>query len=104
MRLVWEFKRIQGSETIQNVRFSRSQRDVAGSREEIARNANEGPFTVFSKFIPNYDAEKPVTLSLKTAVTNDDEFIYHVEITYVGADGGIVPSLTDDVQVIVFGK
>ena len=100
MRLVWEFKR-QGSETIQIVKFSRSRRDVAGSREEIAKNANEGPFTVF---IPNYDAENPVTLSLKTAVTNDDEFIYHVEITYVRADGGVVPSLTDDVQLIVFGK
>ena len=100
MRLVWEFKR-QGSETIQIVKFSRSRRDVAGSREEIAKNANEGSFAVF---IPNYDAENPVTLSLKTAVTNDDEFIYHVEITYVRADGGVVPSLTDDVQLIVFGK
>ena len=100
MRLVWEFKR-QGSETIQIVKFSRSRRDVAGSREEIAKNTNEGPFAVF---IPNYDAENPVTLSLKTAVTNDDEFIYHVEITYVRADGGVVPSLTDDVQLIVFGK
>lgn len=95
----------EGSETIQIVRFSRSQREVAGSREEIARNANEGPFTVFPKFISNYTARmRPVTLSLKNAVTNYDEFIYHVEITYVRADGGIVPSLTDDVQLIVFGK
>ena len=101
MRLVWEFKRIQGSETIQSVKF---QRDVAGSREEIAKNANEGEFTVFPKFIPNYEARKPVTLSLKNAATNDDEFIYHVEISYVRADGVIVPSLTDDVQLIVFGK
>ena len=45
-----------------------------------------------------------MTLGLKNAVTNDDEFIYHVEITYVRADGGIVPTLTDNVQLIVFGK
>ena len=102
LKLVWTFVK-EPSESIERVTFQR-RRDNADPAEEIAfSRPRGGAFTVFSKFISNYSASPPATLILRNPVTNDDEFIYSIVVSFSRNDRP-EPSLSDQVQLIVFGK
>ena len=104
LKLVWTFVK-EPSEVIERVTFQR-RRDDADPTEEIAVSIKRGAFTVFPKFISNYSAiNEPLksTLSLRNPVTNDDEFIYYIVIS-LSINDLAAPSLSDQVQLIVFGK
>ena len=102
LKLVWTFAAKKPSEVIERVKFQR-RRDDADPPEDIAVNREGGAFTVFSKFISNYSASLPATLILRNPATNDDEFIYSIEVLLI--DNNVpVQSLSDKVQLIVFGK
>ena len=101
LKLVWTFVK-EPSEVIERVTFQR-RRDDADVAEDIAVNSRGRAFNVFSKFISNYSASLPATLILRNPATNDDEFIYSIEVLLI--DNNVpVPSLSDKVQLIVFGK
>ena len=100
-RLVWTYV-TQASEFIERVTFQR-RRDNADPTEVIAINIERGPFNVFPKFMSNYSASRPATLTLRNPVTNDDEFIYSIVVTF-SKNNRPFPSLSDTVQLIVFGK
>ena len=101
LKLVWTYV-TEPSEFILRVKFQR-RRDDADVAEDIASNFGGGPFTFFSKFISNYSASLPATLILRNPVTNDDEFIYSIVVSFFRNDRP-EPSLSDQVQLIVFGK
>ena len=101
LKLVWTFV-TESSEFIERVAFKR-RRDNADPVEEIAISSRGGAFTVFSKFISNYSASLPATLILRNPATNDDEFIYSIEV-FLFDNNVPVQSLSDKVQLIVFGK
>ena len=101
LKLVWTFV-TESSEFIERVAFQR-RRDNADPVEDIAISSRGGAFTVFSKFISNYSASPPATLILRNPVTNDDEFIYSIVVSFSRNDRP-EPSLSDQVQLIVFGK
>ena len=101
LKLVWTFV-TESSEFIERVAFQR-RRDNADPGEDIAVNREGRAFTVFSKFISNYSASPPATLILSNPATNDDEFIYSIVVSLSRNDRP-EPSLTDKVQLIVFGK
>ena len=103
LKLVWTFV-TEPSEFIERVTFQR-RRDNAEPAEDIAISSRGGAFTVFSKFSSNYSASPPATLVLilRNPVTNDDEFIYAIVVSLSRNDLPS-PSLTDKVQLIVFGK
>ena len=101
LKLVWTFVK-EPSEVIERVTFQR-RRDDADVAEDIAVNSRGRAFNVFSKFISNYSASLPATLILRNPVTNDDEFIYSIVVSISIIDRPF-PSLTDKVQLIVFGK
>ena len=100
-KLVWTYV-TEPSEDIDRVTFQR-QRDNADPAEDIAASSKKKAFNVFQKFISNYSASTPATLILRNPVTNDDEFIYSIVISLYKND---LPaqSLSDKVQLIVFGK
>ena len=98
LKLVWTYV-TEASEFIERVTFQR-RRDNADPAEDIALNSRGGPFFVFSKFISNYSASLPATLTLRNPVTNDDEFIYSIVVSLSKNDRP-APSLTDKVQLIV---
>ena len=100
-KLVWTYV-IEASESIERVTFQR-RRDNADPAEDIAISSRGGAFNVFSKFISNYSASLPATLTLRNPATNDDEFIYSIVVSLSRNDLPS-PSLTDKVQLIVFGK
>ena len=100
-KLVWIFFP-EASETIRSVTFER-QRVAADSPEIIASSFDGGEFTVFSPFISNYRAERPSTLILRNPVTNDDEFIYSIQIWFL-RNNLPMPGFSDKVQLIVYGK
>ena len=100
-KLVWTYV-IEASESIERVTFQR-RRDNADPAEDIAISSRGSFFGVFSKFISNYSASLPATLTLRNPVTNDDEFIYSIRVS-VSRNDIPWPSLTDEVQLIVFGK
>ena len=100
-KLVWIFFP-EASETIRSVTFQR-QRVAADLPETIAGNNDGGEFTVFSPFISNYRVERPSTLILRNPVTNDDEFIYSIQISFLKNKQN-TPGASDRVQVIVYGK
>ena len=102
LKLVWTFAAKKSSEVIERVTFQR-RRDDADVTEDIAVNSRGRAFNVFSKFISNYSASLPATLILRNPVTNDDEFIYSIVVSISIIDRPF-PSLTDKVQLIVFGK
>ena len=102
LKLVWTFAAKKPSEVIERVTFQR-RRDDADVTEDIAVNSRGRAFNVFSKFISNYSASLPATLILRNPVTNDDEFIYSIVVSISIIDRPF-PSLTDKVQLIVFGK
>ena len=102
LKLVWTFAAKKPSEVIERVKFQR-RRDDADPPEDIAVNREGGAFTVFSKFISNYSASLPATLILRNPATNDDEFIYSIEV-FLFDNNVPVQSLSDKVQLIVFGK
>ena len=99
-KLVWTYV-TEASESIARVTFQR-RRDDADVAEDIASNSRGGPFAVFSKFISNYSASLPATLILRNPVTNDDEFIYSIVVSFLRNDRP--ERLSDQVQLIVFGK
>ncbi|CAH3104706.1 unnamed protein product [Porites lobata] len=99
LKLVWTYV-TEPSEFILRVTFQR-RRDDADVAEDIASNFGGGPFTVFSKFISNYSASLPATLILRNPVTNDDEFIYSIVVSFLRNDRP-EPILSDQVQLIVF--
>ena len=102
LKLVWTFAAKKPSEVIERVTFQR-RRDDADPPEDIAVNREGGTFNVVSKFISNYSASLPATLILRNPATNDDEFIYSIEVLLI--DNNVpVQSLSDKVQLIVFGK
>ena len=101
LKLNWTFV-TESSEFIERVAFQR-RRDNADPGEDIAVNREGGAFTVFPEFISNYSASPPATLILRNPVTNDDEFIYSIVVTFF-RNNLPVPSLSDKVQLIVFGK
>ena len=102
LKLVWTFVK-EPSESIERVSFQR-RRDNADPVEDIAISSRGGrEFNVFSKFISNYSASRPATLILRNPVTNDDEFIYSIVVSLSRNDRP-EPSLSDQVQLIVFGK
>ena len=102
LKLVWTFAAKKPSEVIERVTFQR-RRDDADVAEDIAVNSRGRAFNVFSKFISNYSASLPATLILRNPATNDDEFIYSIEVLLI--DNNVpVQSLSDKVQLIVFGK
>ncbi|XP_073254920.1 uncharacterized protein [Porites lutea] len=98
-KLVWTYV-IEASESIERVTFQR-RRDNADPAEDIAISSRGGAFNVFSKFISNYSASLPATLTLRNPATNDDEFIYSIVVSLSRNDLPS-PSLTDKVQLIVF--
>ena len=101
LKLVWTFVK-EPSEVIERVTFQR-RRDDADPTEEIAVSIKQGAFTVFPEFISNYSASIPATLTLRNPVTNDEEFIYSIVVSLL--DNNVpVQSLSDKVQLIVFGK
>ena len=103
-KLVWTYRK-EPSEIIERVTFQR-RRDNADRAEDIAISSKDKEFNVFSKFISNYSAiNEPLksTLSLRNPVTNDDEFIYSIVIS-LSINDRPEPSLSDQVQLIVFGK
>ena len=102
LKLVWTFAAKKPSEVIERVTFQR-RRDDADVAEDIAVNSRGRAFNFFSKFISNYSASLPATLILRNPVTNDDEFIYSIVVSISIIDRPF-PSLTDKVQLIVFGK
>ena len=97
-KLVWTYV-TERSEDIDRVTFQR-QRDNADPAEDIAVSSKKKAFNVFNS---NYSASTPATLILRNPVTNDDEFIYSIVISLYKND---LPaqSLSDKVQLIVFGK
>ena len=97
-KLVWTYV-TERSEDIDRVTFQR-QRDNADPAEDIAVSSKKKAFNVFNS---NYTASTPATLILRNPVTNDDEFIYSIVISLYKND---LPaqSLSDKVQLIVFGK
>ncbi|XP_073255165.1 uncharacterized protein [Porites lutea] len=99
LKLVWNFV-TEPSEIIDRVTFQR-RRDDADPREDIASNKEGGAFNVFAKFISNYSASPLATLILRNPVTNDDEFIYSIVVS-LSKNNLPEPSLTDQVQLIVF--
>ena len=101
LKLVWTFV-TEPSEFIERVAFQR-RRDDADPPEDIAVNTEGGAFIVFAKFISNYSASVPATLILRNPVTNDDEFIYSIRVSLSRNDRP-EPGLSDQVQLIVFGK
>ncbi|XP_073256126.1 uncharacterized protein [Porites lutea] len=101
LKLVWTFV-TEPSEFIDRVTFQR-RRDDADPSEDIATNKEGGAFNVFPKFISNYSASIPATLILRNPVTNDGEFIYSIVVS-LSKNNLPEPSLTDQVQLIVFGK
>ena len=101
LKLVWTFV-TEPSEFIERVAFQR-RRDDADPPEDIAVNTEGGAFIVFAKFISNYSASVPATLILRNPATNDDEFIYSI-VVLLSRNDRPEPSLTDKVQLIVFGK
>ena len=101
-KLVWTYVTV-AFEEIERVTLQR-RRDNADPAEDIAfSRSREGAFNVFSKFISNYSASPPATLILRNPVTNDDEFIYSIVVS-LSKNNLPLPSLTDKVQLIVFGK
>ena len=103
-KLVWTYRK-EPSEIIERVTFQR-RRDNADPAEYIAISSKDKEFNVFSKFISNYSAiNEPLksTLSLRNPVTNDDEFIYSIVIS-LSINDRPEPSVSDQVQLIVFGK
>ena len=100
-KLVWNYVQ-EPYESIERVTFQR-RRDNADPAEDIAISSKGRAFNVFSKFISNYSASLPATLILRNPVTNDDEFIYSIVVSLSRNDLPS-PSLTDKVQLIVFGK
>ena len=103
-KLVWTYRK-EPSEIIERVTFQR-RRDNADPTEDIAISPKDKEFNVFSKFISNYSAiNEPLksTLSLRNPVTNDDEFIYSIVIS-LSINDRPEPSVSDQVQLIVFGK
>ena len=101
LKLVWTFV-TEPSEFIERVAFQR-RRDDADPPEDIAVNIEGGAFILFPKFLSNYSASVPATLILRNPVTNDDEFIYSIVVSLSRNDRP-EPSLSDQVQLIVFGK
>ena len=102
LKLVWTFAAKKPSEFIERVTFQR-RRDDADTPKDIAVSREGGAFTVFPEFISNYTASIPATLILRNPVTNDEEFIYSIVVLLL--DNNVpVPSLSDKVQLIVFGK
>ena len=99
LKLEWTFVK-EPSEFIERVTF---RRDDADPPEDIAVNEEGGAFTVFPKFISNYSASIPATLMLRNPVTNDEEFIYSIVVS-LRDNNNPAPSLSDKVQLIVFGK
>ncbi|XP_073254921.1 uncharacterized protein [Porites lutea] len=99
LKLVWTFV-TEPSEIIDRVTFQRRRGDADAS-EDIATNKEGGAFNVFSKFISNYSASPLATLILRNPVTNDDEFIYSIVVS-LSKNNLPEPSLTDQVQLIVF--
>ena len=100
-KLVWTYV-TEALEEIERVTLQR-RRDNTDPAEDIAISLRGGAFNVFSKFISNYSASPPATLILRNPVTNDDEFIYSIVVTFF-RNNLPVPSLSDKVQLIVFGK
>ena len=100
-KLVWIFFP-EASETIRSVTFQR-QRVAADIPEIIAGNSDGGEFTVFVPFISNYRVERPSTLIFRNPVTNDDEFIYSIRISFL-RNNLPMPGFSDKVQLIVYGK
>ena len=100
-RLVWIFVS-EASESIRSVTFQR-QRVAADSPVNIAGKIDGGAFTVFSPFISNYTASLPATLTLRNPVTNDDEFIYSIQISFL-RNNILTQGFSDRVQLIVYGK
>ena len=100
-RLVWKFIS-EKSESIRSVTFQR-QRVAADSPVNIASNTDGGDFTVFAPFILNYTASLPATLTLRNPVTNDDEFIYSIQISFL-RNKRPTQGFSDRVQLIVYGK
>ena len=100
-KLVWLFVS-EESESIRSVTFER-QKVAADSPEIIAGNTDEGDFTVFPLYSLNYSASLPSTLTLRIPVTNDDEFIYTIRVSFL-KNNVLMPPVLDSVQVIVFGK
>ena len=101
LKLEWTFVKEQ-SEVIERVTFQR-RRDDADRAKDIAVSRDGGAFVVLPKFFSNYTASTPATLILRNPVTNDEEFIYSIVVTLV--DNNVpVQSLSDKVQLIVFGK
>ena len=100
-KLVWTYV-TEALEEIERVTLQR-RRDNTDPAEDIAISFRGGAFNVFSKFISNYSASLPATLILRNPVTNDDEFIYSIVVSISIIDRPL-PSLTDKVQLIVFGK
>ena len=99
LKLEWTFVK-EPSEFIERVTFRRDDTDPP---EDIAVNKEGGAFTVFPKFISNYSASIPATLILRNPVTNDEEFIYSIVVSLLD-NNKPAPSLSDKVQLIVFGK
>ena len=101
LKFVWNFV-TEESEIIDRVTFQR-RRDNADPREDIASNIKGGAFNVFAKFSSNYSASPLATLTLRNPVTNDDEFIYSIVVS-LSKNNLAAPSVSDEVQLIVFGK
>lgn len=68
----------------------------------LAANIDQKAFTVFPTHLADYNASLPSTLHLKNAVTNDDEFIYSIEVSYL-KNNLPTPGFKDEVHVIVQG-
>ena len=100
-KLVWTYV-TEPSEDIDRVTFQR-QRDNADPAEDIAVSSQKKAFDVFPEFISNYSASTPATLILRNPVTNDHEFIYSIVIS-LNKNDRPAQSLSDKVQLIVFGK
>ena len=100
-KLVWTYV-TEPSEDIVRVTFQR-QRDNADPAEDIAVSSQKKAFDVFPEFISNYSASTPATLILRNPVTNDHEFIYSIVIS-LNKNDRPAQSLSDKVQLIVFGK
>ena len=100
-KFVWTYV-AETSEFIRSVKFQR-QRVVADPPVDIAGNTDGGVFTVFSPFISNYTASLPATLTLRNPVTNDDEFIYSIQISFL-RNKQPTQGFSDRVQLIVYGK
>ena len=101
LKLEWTTLKEQ-SEFIERVTFQR-RRDDADPTEDIAVSREGAAFTVFPQFISNYTTSTPATLILRNPVTNDEEFIYSIVVSLLN-NNVPVPSLSDKVQLIVFGK